>query len=198
MIRSAFALLLLASAANAQDARLLDGFDGLSAWNATASDSVSATLRHVDGAKGKALCLDYDFNGVSGYAVARRLLPLRYPANYEFRYFLRGDGPVNNVEIKLADASGDNVWWRSQPNMALPSTWTATTLKKRQIDFAWGPAADRTLRATESFELTISAGKGGGKGSACIDELSFRELPVDDGSPLAGTLSRSDTGWCPK
>jgi hypothetical protein len=195
MIRSAFALLLLASAANAQDARLLDGFDGLSAWNATASDSVSATLRHVDGAKGKALCLDYDFNGVSGYAVARRLLPLRYPANYEFRYFLRGDGPVNNVEIKLADASGDNVWWRSQPNMALPSTWTATTLKKRQIDFAWGPAADRTLRATESFELTISAGKGGGKGSACIDELSFRELPVDDGSPLAGTLSRSDTGW---
>ncbi|MEF9978800.1 MAG: discoidin domain-containing protein [Thermomonas sp.] len=181
-------------AAHAQEARLLDGFDDLSAWNATASDSVSATLRQVDGAKGKALCLDYDFNGVSGYAVARRLLPLRYPANYEFRYFLRGDGPVNNVEIKLADASGDNVWWRNQPNAVLPSTWTASRSRKRQIDFAWGPTADKTLRATESFELTISAGKGGGKGSACIDELSFHELPVDDGSSLTGRLRRDKSG----
>ena len=188
-------LFVLAPVAHAQEARLLDGFDDISAWKATASDSVSASLRQIDGETGKALCLDYDFNGVSGYAVARRVLPIRYPANYEFRYFLRGEGPVNNVEIKLADASGDNVWWRNQPNTVLPSTWTAARSRKRQIDFAWGPASDRTLRATESFELTISAGKGGGKGSACIDELSFRSLPVDDGSPLAGTLSRSGKGW---
>jgi hypothetical protein len=185
----------VASAAHAQESRLLDGFEDISAWKATASDSVSASLRQVDGAKGKALCLDYDFNGVSGYAVARRVLPMRYPGNYEFRMLLRGDGPANNVEFKLADASGDNVWWRHQPNTQLPEAWTASKLKKRQIDFAWGPASDRTLRATESFELTISAGKGGGKGSACLDELAFRELPVDDGSPLAGTLSRSGDGW---
>ncbi|WP_425476932.1 discoidin domain-containing protein [Thermomonas aquatica] len=187
--------LAAAGTAQAQDARLLDGFEDISAWKATASDSVSASLRQVDGAKGKALCLDYDFNGVSGYAVARRALPMRYPGNYEFRYYLRGEGPANNLEIKLADASGDNVWWRNQPNTVLPSRWTASKLKQRQIDFAWGPIADRTLRATESFELTISAGKGGGKGSACIDELSFRELPLDDGSPLTGVLSRSGDTW---
>ncbi|MDI1253228.1 discoidin domain-containing protein [Thermomonas sp.] len=188
-------LLLAASAAHAQQSRLLDGFEDMSAWRATASDSVSASLRQVDGEKGKGLCLDYDFNGVSGYAVARRTLPMRYPGNYEFRMFLRGEGPANNLEFKLADASGDNVWWRNQPNMLLPKTWTATKLKKRQIDFAWGPTEDRTLQASESFELTISAGKGGGKGSACIDELAFSELPTDDGAPLAGNLVQDATGW---
>ncbi|RZA14957.1 MAG: discoidin domain-containing protein, partial [Lysobacteraceae bacterium] len=125
---------------------------------------------------------------VSGYAVARRALPMRYPANYEFRMFLRGEGGANNLEIKLADASGENVWWRRQPDLRLPAAWTAATLKKRQIDFAWGPGEDRTLRASESFELTVSAGKDGGKGSACIDQLSFRELPPPDDSPLAGAL----------
>jgi len=191
----AFLWIFVASAAHAQETRVLDRFEDISAWKATASDSVKATLRQVDGASGKALCLDYDFNGVSGYAVARRMLPMRYPANYEYRYFLRGTGPANNLEIKLGDASGDNVWWRSQPNVTFPGTWTETRLKKRQIDFAWGPASDRTLRATESFELTVAAGKGGGKGSACLDELRFRELPVDDGTPLTGTLARSGTSW---
>ncbi len=90
-------LLLLAPVAESQEARLLDGFDDISAWKATASDSVSASLRQVDGETGKALCLDYDFNGVSGYAVARRALPVRYPANYEFRMQLRGSGPANNL-----------------------------------------------------------------------------------------------------
>ncbi len=188
-------LLLLASVAKAQEARVLDSFNDISAWEATASDSVSAALRQIDGASGKALCLDYDFNGVSGYAVARRALPVRYPDNYEFRMQLRGSGPANNLEFKLADASGDNVWWRNQPNLVLPTAWTPIKLRKRQIEFAWGPASDRTLRATESFELTISAGRGGGKGSACIDDLAFKELPAYDDSPLTGTLAHGDGAW---
>ncbi len=188
-------LLSTASASHAQDARLLDGFEEISAWQATASDSVSASLRQVDGEKGQGLCLDYDFNGVSGYAVARRTLPMRYPGNFEFRMFLRGEGRANNLEFKLADASGDNVWWRNQPNTVLPTGWVDTKLKKRQIDFAWGPTGDRTLRASESFELTISAGRGGGKGSACIDQLAFSELPIDDGAPLVGSLVKDGAGW---
>ena len=182
-------LLLAACNAHAQqqELRTLDRFDDLSAWKATASDSVIATLRQVPGAAGGAMCLDYDFNGVSGYAVARRMLPLRYQGNYEFRMQLRGSGPTNNLEFKLGDASGDNVWWRNQPNVVLPVDWSPITVRKRQIEFAWGPAKDRTLRASESFELTISAGKGGGKGSACIDELMISALP-DENAPLPRVL----------
>ncbi|HEY0660041.1 MAG TPA: discoidin domain-containing protein [Lysobacter sp.] len=160
--------------------RVLDDFESISAWQAVASDSVSAHLRQIDGVHGKALCLDYDFNGVSGYAVAKRQLPMRYPTNYEYALQLRGDAPVNNLEFKLGDASGDNVWWVNKPNYPIPREWTPLKLKKRHFDFAWGPSADKTLRETANFEVTISAGREGGKGSVCLDELSFRELPPDD------------------
>jgi hypothetical protein len=163
--------------------RLLDSFDDISPWQVVASDSVSASLRQVDGADGRALCLDYDFNGVSGYAVARRSLPMMYPANYEYALQLRGSGPLNNLEFKLGDASGDNVWWVNRPNYPLPAQWTPMKLKKRHIAFAWGPTEDKVLRRSQTFEMTISAGKGGGRGEACIDQLGFRALPADDTSP---------------
>ena len=174
---------LLARPAMAQalpSPRILDGFDDISAWKAVASDSVSASLRQVDGPAGKALCLDYDFNGVSGYAVARRELPMEYPGNYEYTLQLRGSGARNNLEFKLGDAGGDNVWWVNRPDYPLPAAWTPLKLKKRHIAFAWGPASDKSLRRSRTFELTISAGKGGGRGEACIDQLGFRELPADD------------------
>ena len=174
-------------------AKLLDGFDDISAWKAVASDNVKASLRRVDGASGKALCLDYDFNGVSGYAVAKRTLPMSYPANYEYALQLRGDGPVNNLEFKLGDASGDNVWWVDKPNYPLPAQWTPLKLKQRHLTFAWGPTTDRTLRRSESFELTISAGKGGGKGSVCLDELTFRALPPGDLPPPKPTASATSS-----
>lgn len=159
---------------------MLDDFQDIGAWRAVASDSVSASLRQVEGSSGKALCLDYDFNGVSGYAVARRTLPMTYPANYEYTLALRGTGPPNNLEFKLGDVSGDNVWWIHKPDYVLPRQWTPLKLKKRQIDFAWGPTADKVLRTSNTFEITISAGKGGGNGEACIDQLAFRELQTYD------------------
>ena len=177
---------LLAPPAMAQvlaSPRILDGLDDISPWKAVASDSVSAALRQVDGPVGKALCLDYDFNGVSGYAVARRELPMDYPGNYEYTLQLRGNGPPNNLEFKLGDASGDNVWWVNRPDYPLPAQWTPLKLKKRHIAFAWGPTGDRLLRRSQTFELTVSAGTGGGRGEACIDQLGFRELPAGDLPP---------------
>ncbi len=185
-MRSVASVLLLGllasglSGAQNQQIRTLDDLQDIGAWKAVASDSVSASLRQVEGSSGKALCLDYDFNGVSGYAVARRTLPMMYPDNYEYTLALRGSGPPNNLEFKLGDASGDNVWWVHKPNYTLPRQWTPFKLKKRQIEFAWGPTDDKVLRASNTFEITISAGKGGGKGEACIDQLAFRELPVHD------------------
>ena len=127
------ALLVAPMVVRAQELRVLDNFDDIAPWHAVASDGVSSTLRQVDGPDGRALCLDYDFHGVSGYAVARRTLPMAYPANYEYTLQLRGIGPANNLEFKLGDASGDNVWWVQRRDVVLPSQWTPTKLKQRQI-----------------------------------------------------------------
>ena len=59
--------LLLVLSFGAQ-AGVLDAFDNTNGWQATHTDDVTASLRTVPGKSGQALCLDYDFNGVSGAA----------------------------------------------------------------------------------------------------------------------------------
>jgi hypothetical protein len=161
----------------AQPPRLLDGFEDRALWQADASDGVRASLHAVDGLGGQALCLDFDFAGVAGYAIVRRALPIDFPPNYEFSLYVRGDVPVNNLEFKLIDASGDNVWWVNRRDFAFPRQWQQVKIKQRQIEFAWGPTSDRTLKHSAALELVLSAGSGGGRGSVCFDQLSFGELP---------------------
>ncbi|MFT4178776.1 MAG: discoidin domain-containing protein [Thermomonas sp.] len=190
--------MLLASAcatnASAQSPRVLDSFDSATGWEVVTSDQVSGQLRVVDAEAGKALCLAYDFHGVSGYAGIRRKLPLVYPANYAFSLRLRGQGPRNDFQFKLVDASGDNVWWVRKPMFALPAQWTPLQWRKRHIAKAWGPAPETRLTRSAMLEFTLASGEGG-KGEACFDALALRELPPADDSPLAGTLRAGKGGY---
>ena len=120
----------------------------------------------------------FRLHGVAGYASARRALPLDLPPNYEFSFYIRGDAPVNNLEFKLIDASGENVWWVNRRDFAFPPEWQQVKIKKRHIEFAWGPTPDRTLTRSAAIELVVKAGSGGGHGSVCFDQLSLRELPA--------------------
>ena len=185
--------LLLALPSHAQDAAVLDDFESSQGWKVVASDQVTGTLSRVDGANGKALCLDYDFNGVSGYVGIQKAIPMAYPDNYAFGVTLRGEGPRNDFQFKLVDASGDNVWWATRPKFALPGEWTPTQFRKRHIGKAWGPSAETTLGRSATLEFTLASGEGG-KGSACFDALSFVELPPVDDSPLSGRLQRGNAG----
>jgi hypothetical protein len=161
----------------AQPPRFHNGFEDPAQWQAGASDGVRAALRAVAGQAGQALCLDFDFAGNAGYASMRRALPIDFPPNYEFSFYVRGEAPVNNLEFKLIDASGENVWWVNYRDFAFPREWQQVKIKKRQIAFAWGPTPDRTLKHSAALELVVKAGSGGGRGSVCFDQLSFRELP---------------------
>ena len=177
--------------AHAQDnSKVLDDFSDASGWRVVTSNQVSGSLRQVDGAQGKALCLDYDFNGVSGYAGIQRDLAITYPKNYRFDFQLRGDSPNNDLQFKLVDASGDNVWWVNKPKYDYPRGWTGVVYKKRHIDKAWGPDPDRVLRNSAKLEFTIY-NNAGGKGSVCFDELTLTGLPAEDHSPLTATASAS-------
>ncbi len=117
--------------------------------------------------------LDFSLQGGS-YVIARRALPLTLPANYAFSFRIRGDGPPNNLEFKLIDSSGDNVWWRNQRNFVFSKEWRTVTIRKRQIEFAWGPSS-AALQKTALLELAISAGSGG-SGTLWIDDLTLTSL----------------------
>jgi hypothetical protein len=158
--------------------RMLDDFANLSAWTLIASDDVKATLRPDEGEHGNALCIDFDFGRVTGYVGARRMLPIEFPARYELALRVRGNAPPNALQMKLVDASGANVWWGRRNEVRFPSEWQTIRFRQREVEFAWGPTADRSLRRTASVELVIASGSGAGKGSVCFDRLELRELPA--------------------
>ncbi|TMH62306.1 MAG: hypothetical protein E6H55_08600 [Betaproteobacteria bacterium] len=167
----------LAAQSDAQPVRILDRFDAPETWTAAMSDEVRASVHPAAGPSGPALRLDFDLGGTAGYAAARRALPVDLPPNYELSFYLRADAPVNELQVKLVDASGDNVWWFHRPDFEFPRDWRLIRIKKRQIDFAWGPTSDRTLRHAATIELVVNAGRGGGRGSVYLSELALRELP---------------------
>jgi hypothetical protein len=167
--------------------RVLDDFEDPSVWTLAASDDVQAALRTAEGERGKALCIDFDFGRVTGYVAARRTLPIDFPARYALTLGVRGEAPPNQLQVKLVDASGANVWWARRNELPFPSAWETVRFRQREIEFAWGPTSDRALRRTATVELVIASGSGAGKGSVCFDRLALRELPdgVETPAPKA-------------
>jgi hypothetical protein len=163
------AMLSFAAPAHSQAVEI-DDFRDTSAWSAHPSDGASLRISTDEGA----MRLDFSLRGGS-YVIARRPLPQTLPDNYAISFRIRGDAPPNNLELKLIDASGDNVWWRNQRNLVFPREWRTVTIRKRQIEFAWGPSS-APLQKTSSLELAISAGSGGA-GTVWIDDLVLTALP---------------------
>jgi hypothetical protein len=176
ILRSAFTLLILFAAS--ASAQVIDNFDGPLSWQAHPSDGVALTIAHdARGYRGSSMRLDFDFQGHAGYAIARKMVSIDLPADYEFSFWIRGRRPPNNLEFKLIDSSGDNVWWVNQPNFEFPSKWTRLVLKKRHIQFAWGPAGGGEPHHIAAIEIVVTAGHGG-KGSVWVDELRLSERHV--------------------
>ena len=184
-----FAMLLGTSLPGA--AAVLSKFDDVNAWQLITSPQVSGSLRPVSGNNGRALCLDYDFHEVSGYAGIRRELDVTWPENYQVSFELRGDSPANDLQFKLIDASGDNVWWVNRTGYQFPKRWTRVDYRKRHIEKAWGPGEDKTLRRSAAVEFTIYS-KVGGRGTVCFDQLTLQPLPKEDTSALT-TVVIADT-----
>ena len=195
--RAATAFLLAAclapASALAAARTLLDDFEDLSAWSVVASDDVKASIRPAPGTRGAALCLDFDFGKVSGYAAARRELRVEYPGNFEFTFDIRGEAAPNALQFKLVDERGENVWWVQKPDFRFPREWRPMRVRKRDIAFAWGPTSERVLERSAALELVVASGRGGGQGSVCFDRLEMRELPVPQSGAILATASATST-----
>jgi len=158
--------------------RVLDDFSRPSAWKAEGTDDIGTRLQAAQGKDGKAACLVFDFRGVSGAATLRRELPMDWPDNFALSFDVRGHMPPNDLQVKLADASGDNVWWYRREAFQPDADWQTITFRRKQVEFAWGPTKDRALRRTTTLEFTVYAGQGG-RGELCLSNLRLRGLPPE-------------------
>ncbi|HEX8484006.1 discoidin domain-containing protein [Sphingomonas sp.] len=157
----------------AQAGVTLDTFDRVAPWTAQGSDGVSASASAPDGA----LRLAYDFGKVSGYAFVARPLAIDWAADFEVTLRVRGTGGVNDLQLKFTDASGTNVWWYRRANFRASKEWQTLRIRARDVAFAWGPIADKSLRHTDRVELVVVRGRDGGAGTIDIDDLRYTALP---------------------
>ena len=141
-------------------------------WTAHPSDGVTMKLTP----EGNATRLDFDFHGHGGYAIARKAVNLDLPANYQFVMRVRGETAPQDLEFKLIDASGDNVWWLNRRNFTFPREWTALRTPKRKIEFAWGPLGGGELKHVAAMEVVVTAGSGG-KGTVWFEDPVLEPLP---------------------
>ena len=185
----------------ARSAVLVDGFDSAAAWTAQPADGVEMTLSSEAagspaGGPGRALRVDFRFVKGGGYAVLHRKLDLDLPENYRITFRVRGDCPPENLEFKLLDSTGANVWWLNQRDYRFPRDWETFTIRRRQISFAWGPAGGGELRRAAALEFAITAGSGG-SGTVWLDDLELTPLPPPSATPpsLVATASSARPGY---
>jgi hypothetical protein len=155
---------------------------------------------------GPALRLDFDFNEGKGFVVARCPLLYEVSEDYEVSLRLRGSGTTNNLEIKLVDASGENVWRNVQTDLRPPARWKRFRIDSSEFEFAWGPASGDVPKQLGAIELAIVAGDGG------AGTLWLADLRIDDRGPrmrpratASSALPKFDadqalngSGWIPR
>jgi hypothetical protein len=152
----------------AQAAPLVD----ISPWRAGASDNVVSNVSNAP------TRIEYRFNS-AGYAFIVHDLDFRAADNYEIEIPIRGNGAGNHLEIKFADASGDNVWWVRRENFSPSNEWQVIKIKPRHVSFAWGPIADRTFKHAARMEIVIvKTVNGAQEGNLEIGDIKYTELPL--------------------
>ena len=192
----------LATGTSAQPATgqpvVLDDFDraGVAPWEVVTADGVSLTLSQDAGRTGRALRMDVDFGGNAGYAIARRPVSLRLAENYRLRFWARaeaaggGPAPVNDLEFKLVDPSGENVWWHNRRRFTYPAQWTALTSRPRHVEFAWGPRRAAQPDSVATIEIVVTADQGGAS-TLWIDDFTAEALAPE--APYARTPTAATT-----
>jgi hypothetical protein len=151
-------------------------------WKTVPATGVELAIKPDDGA----LRLDFDFKGHGGYAIARLERELPLPENFEITFRVRSvDVPRNTLEVKLADDSGENVWWSTRPDWDWPRDWRRVSIKRRHLRFAWGPKGpDTPLPAkAAALEIVVTAGQGG-KGTVWLDDVRITPLDSNPPGPL--------------
>ena len=157
---------------------LISDFESTDGWKVFKANAVEIDISEAEGVHGKAIKIVYDFTKGTGYGGIQKFFPIDLPDNFEFSFYVKAESPSNNFEIKFLDNSGQNVWWVNNRNYDFPKDWKKVRIKKRQIDFAWGPTNDKSLKRIDRIEFTIASFVGG-KGSVWIDDLKFEPLPPE-------------------
>jgi hypothetical protein len=164
-------------------------------WSAVAAGEARLILSTASTGGRPVLRLDFDFSEGAGFVVARCPVHHELSEDYTVAFRLRGTGKTNDLEIKLVDASGQNVWRHVHENLQPPARWKRLRVDSRAFEFAWGPASGDVPKQLGAIELAIVA-VDGGAGSLWIADLTIENhrSPTDAQASASSALPGFDAG----
>ena len=156
-------------------------------WSPVAAGEARLALSSASAGGRPALRLDFDFKGGAGFVVARCPVQHEVCEDYTVTFRLRGVGRTNNLELKLVDSIGQNVWRHVQENLQPPARWKRFRIDSREFEFAWGPASGDVPKDLGAIELAIVAGVGG------AGTLWVSDLRIEDHGSLTGARASASS-----
>jgi hypothetical protein len=164
----------------------------LGQWSSSAADGSSVALSAEPGTRGAALRIEFNLVGPTSWVIARRECAAALPAHYVAALRLRGEAQRNQLQLKLVDPSGANVWWWRRTDFALSSEATELVLRKANLDFAWGPASGGEPARIGAVEIGLAAGSGG-SGTLWIEELRIEPRDPAGAQPRIEAVTASSS-----
>ncbi|CAG1003271.1 hypothetical protein MYXO_03195 [Myxococcaceae bacterium] len=133
---------------------------------------------------GDALRFDFALAGHGAWAIVRRELAFELPEHYRLRLRLRGEGAPVELQVKLVDPSGRNVWWWRERGFVPPAVATDLVLRRASLRFAWGPLSGGEPRQVAAVEVAVASDTDAA-GSLRIEELGIEPRAVHPRPPEA-------------
>jgi len=139
-------------------------------WSATAAPNSHAQSSLARDASGPALRFDFALSGHGAWAIARCETSLALPPHYVVTLRLRGEAPPTELQLKLVDPSGANVWWWRLRDFTPALETQRLVLHRASLRFAWGPRSGGDPGALGSIELAVASDRDAA-GTLFIEEL---------------------------
>jgi hypothetical protein len=157
----------------------------LEGWSAIAAGGCEARVLR----EGGALRFDFQLAGADAWAIARRDAAIALPPHYVVRLRLRGDAPPGQLQVKLVEATGANVWWWRREGFAPSREGALLTFHRASLAFAWGPRSGGDPDRIGAVEIAVAAAEGAG--SLLVDELRIEPRARPAGRPRVHVLRAS-------
>ncbi len=150
---------------------LLDGFESDGDWSTDGGGGTIIDIKTVEGKVGKAVEMSYDLADSKQWVSINNYFNLDVSKGGTFKFWIKGTGAENNLELKLVDVDGSS-FIREYRGITKRSKWTQIAIPIKSLKYGWG--GDNKLDMVNQIWICITS-KDGKKGTLVVDHLEFVE-----------------------